>query len=241
MRALLLLLIATSATAQGVSPAFEVASIKPHTNTDNLHSFQFLPGGRFHAANTWIKFVIQQAYDLKDYQVTGGPSWVSDVRFDIDAKAPNANATEAEMRKMLQSLLAERCHLKISYKTGEFGVYDLVVDKGGPRLAALKPGDVSKCNRDNSEICGLSTVAKLAKYLESPAHRPVFDRTGIEGRYDILLTFDVYDAQGRQAPPGYEKPVWSDALREQLGLKVEARKAQLPVLVIESVERPSAN
>jgi uncharacterized protein (TIGR03435 family) len=67
------------------------------------------------------------------------------------------------------------------------------------------------------------------------------DQTGIQGNYDILLNFDAYELSGRPAPPGYDKPPLTAALAEQLGLRMEPAKAQIPVLVIDSIQRPSDN
>ena len=110
------LLAAACAFAQSANPpAFEVASVKPHRESrDFVGWFQFLPGGRFHAVNTWIEFAIEKAYDLKSYQVSGGPAWIRSERYDIEAKAGDANAGEAQMRVMLQTLLADRCQLRNS-------------------------------------------------------------------------------------------------------------------------------
>src|SRR5882724_6378414 len=99
--AILLLLASTFGSAQSADPAFDVASIKPHRDDTFIHRFQFLAGGRLHATNTWIKFVVEKAYDLKDYQVSGGPPWITSDRFDINAKAGDAAADEQQMRRML--------------------------------------------------------------------------------------------------------------------------------------------
>jgi bla regulator protein BlaR1 len=239
--AIVLLLASIGGFAQAAAPAFDVASIKPQSDGAFIHRFQFLPGGRFRATNTWIKYVIQRAYDLKDYQVTGGPAWITSDRFEIDAKAGDAGVGEPQMRLMLQTLLAQRFQLKIRQETKEFPVYDLVVAKGGPKIRALKPGDQSNCRRDNSEICGLRMMPQLADFLTNAAGRPVFDKTEIQGDYDLLLNFDVYEARNQAAPPDYDKPPLAIALQEQLGLKLEPRKASLPVLIIESIHRPTEN
>ena len=236
-----LLLVSTGGFAQSAAPAFDVASIKPHRDDTLRGYFQFLPGGRFHASDTWIKYVVERAWDLKDYQVSGGPAWITSDRFDIDAKAADTGAGEPQMRLMLQTLLAERLQLSIRQDTKEFFVYDLVVAKGGPKIKALKPGDKSNCRRDNSEICGLRTMQQLADFLTNVAGRPVFDKTEIQGNYDLLLNFDVYDVRNQPGPPDYNKPPLAIALQEQLGLKWEPRKASLPVLVIESIHRPTEN
>ena len=136
---------------------------------------QYLPGGRFHAIS-WIKQLIQKAYDVKDYQVIGGPSWIESDRYDIDAKAGKADATEAQMLPMLQTLLVDRFQLKIRRESKEFPVYDLQIAKGGAKLRVLKPGDRSICSRDNSEACGIRTMAQLADWLGHITGRPVLDK-----------------------------------------------------------------
>ncbi len=142
---------------------------------------------------------------------------------------------------MLQTLLTERFQLKMRPETKEFPVYDLVVGKGGPKIRALKPGDQSNCGRDNSAICGIRTMPQLADFLTNAAGRPVFDKTKIQGDYDLLLDFDVYEARNQAAPRDYDKPSLAVALQEQLGLTLEPRKTALPVLVIESIHRPTDN
>lgn len=239
----ILFLAAITAFAQsGAPPAFDAASIKPTPrNSAARHMFQFLPGGRLHVTNTWIKFAIQQAYGLEDYQVVGGPSWLtSDDRYDIEAKAAG-DATREQMRLMLQTLLAERCQLKTHRESRELAVYNLEVAKGGPHLRELKPGESSKCNRDNSEICGIQTMAQLADWLKYIVGHPVFDRTAIQGTYDVLVTFDTFEARGQPTPPGYDKPPLTTALNGQLGLRLEPAKQQIPVLVIDAIQRPSEN
>src|SRR5215475_13688386 len=118
MKRAILLFGAVAAFGQPASPpAFEVASIKPHRdNGVPYHYFQFLTGGRLHVVNTWIKFAVEQAYHLKDYQVSGGPAWITSERFDIEARA-DAGADEAQMRLMLRTLLADRLQLKVHEDT----------------------------------------------------------------------------------------------------------------------------
>lgn len=142
---------------------------------------------------------------------------------------------------MLQTLLAERFQLKVRHESRVFPVYDLVVTNGGPRIRALKTGDKSTCGRDNSAMCGIRTMSRLAEMLTIWTGRPVFDKTGIQGDHDLLLDFDVYEIRGQPAPPDYDKPTLTVALREQLGLNLEPRKSSLPVLVIEDIHRPDPN
>jgi uncharacterized protein (TIGR03435 family) len=242
-----LLLLASAAFAQTPAPpAFDTASIKP-TPKDfrSPGMFQFLPGGRFHATDVWLKYVIQRAYNLEDYQIVGGPSWLSaDTRYDIEAKAADGGATKDQVRLMLQTLLADRCQLKTHQETREFSVFNLVVAKGGPKLTALKEGERGKpCSRENDEMpCGMHTVAQIADWLRFIMLRPVLDKTGLSGTYDLHMMFDPFEAQGKTTPPEYAgRPTLTTALNEQLGLKLEPAKAQIPVLVIESMQKPSEN
>jgi uncharacterized protein (TIGR03435 family) len=142
---------------------------------------------------------------------------------------------------MTQTLLAERFKLKFHFETKDLDVYDLVVDKNGPKLKPLKEGEDFHCTRDNTEMCGLSSPAQMATWLNYIVGKPVLDKTGISGRYEMLITFDVYSAQGRTPPENYDKPSLEDALRDQLGLRLVPHKEPMPVLVIDHIERPSEN
>ena len=246
IRPLLLLLAAAAFAQTPAPPAFDTASIKPTPKDFRPPGmFQFLPGGRFHTTDVWIKYVIQRAYNLEDYQIVGGPSWLnSDARYDIEAKAADGSATKDQMRLMLQTLLADRCQLKTHQETREFSVYNLVVAKGGPKLVALKEGEPGKpCTRENDEMpCGMHTMSQVADWLKYVVLHPVLDNTGLSGTYDLHMMFDSFEVQGKPTPPEFAgRPTLTTALNEQLGLKLVPAKAQIPVLVIDSIEKPSAN
>ena len=217
------------------TPAFEVASVKPSAITAGSW-VRFLPGGRLSAAS-WLKQLIQIAYGVEDYQVSGGPSWLTSQWYEIEAKAANASADRSEMTAMLRSLIEERFKLQLRREEKAFPVFVLKADKGGPRLTPLKDGEKSRCTRDNSFVCGLKTTSQLAKSLQYIVGRPVLDQTGAAGTFDILLDFDVYATRGGTPPPDYEKPSLTAALREQLGLRLDASQERLPWLVVEKVER----
>ena len=244
MRAFLIVslfaLVSRGAFAQtATAPAFEVASIK-RSDMQAGSWIRYLAGGRL-SAMSWIKQLIQVAYGVEDYQVSGGPGWLTSDRYVIEAKAESADAGKTEMNMMLQSLLADRFKLKLRRETKDFDVYALVVDKSGPKLRPLKDGEASGCGRDNSFMCGITTVAQLAKMLQYTVGRPVLDKTGLDGRFDVLLDFDTYSSRGQTPPPDYDKPSLSTALREQLGLRLEPRKETFPMLVVETVQRPTEN
>lgn len=219
------------------SPAFEVASIKRSAMTAGSW-FRFLPGGRL-SATSWVKQMIQIAYGVEDYQVTGGPGWIVSDWYDIEAKAGNADAGKPEMTEMLQSLLADRFRLKVRRETRDFPVFDLVVDANSSKLKLLKDGEASGCRRDNSFACGYTNIAQLAKALEHFVGRPVLDKTGLNGKFDLLLDFDT--SQNQTSPTDSDKPSLARALQEQLGLRLEPQKASFPVLAIENIQRPTEN
>lgn len=227
------------ASGCGFAQQFEVASVRPSERTAGSW-LRVLPGGRL-SASSWVKQLIRLAYGVEDYQVSGGPGWLTTQWYDIEAKASAPETTREEMMAMLRSLLAERFHLQLRREEREFPVFELLVEKGGPKLRPLPEGERSRCGRDNSFVCGILTTTQLAESLRGLAGRPIFDRTGISGRFDILLDFDVYSIRGQTPPPDYDKPPMTTALREQLGMRLEPSKRALPMLIVEKVERPSEN
>lgn len=244
MRAFLIVslfaLVSRGAFAQtATAPAFEVASIK-HSDMRAGSWIRYLAGGRL-SAMSWTKQLIQVAYGVEDYQVSGGPGWLTSDRYVIEAKAESADVGKTEMNVMLESLLADRFKLKLRREARDFDVYALVVDKSGPKLRPLKDGEASGCGRDNSFMCGITTAAQLAKMLQYTVGRPVLDKTGLDGKFDVLLDFDTYASRGQTPPPDYDKPSLVTALREQLGLRLEPQKASFPTLVVENVQRPTEN
>jgi uncharacterized protein (TIGR03435 family) len=147
------------ALAFGQSPTFEVASIKPTApggpGGRGMVGIQMAPGGRFNATGVTAKLLIGQAYDVRDFQISGGPGWMGSDRYDIIAKPENSSTgdllpdpskvtgdqmkTFQELQRLrLQALLADRFQLKIHRETKELPVYALVVGKGGPKLQESK-------------------------------------------------------------------------------------------------------
>jgi len=198
----------TQASA-GPLPSFEVASIKPNRSSDN-HVWIWSEHGRFRATGAKIKFLIEQAYDLKEYQVSGGPSWINSERFDIEAKAEDVQTEEEEKlpperrgeqtRLRIQRLLADRFKLRLGQTTKEMPVYALVVAKNGPKFHEAKPGDtypngmkgfdgiahpdVLYIGPDELRGQGVA-IARLVNMLSEAMGRTVLDRTGLRGAYDF--------------------------------------------------------
>src|SRR5215475_10107133 len=106
-RTVMLLAIAGMTQAQPTT-AFEVASVKPNTLNDRIVDIEVGPGPNFMARGYSLKLLIQRAFGMKGFQISGGPSWLDADRYDVLAKAPAAitgNLTEEQLRPMLQALL----------------------------------------------------------------------------------------------------------------------------------------
>ena len=195
------------------APSFEVASIKPNRSGD-LRMMISYDAGKFKATGVTTKFVMARAYDVKDFQISGGPSWIDSDRYDIDAKAEDA--VIEKMRKlprdqarkqsgmMLQSLLAERFGLQVSHGTKELPVFALVVAKNGPKLHEAKAGDPypngikgpdgrpaggpGMMRMHPGQLTGQALpTAFLAEVLSQQLGRQVLDQTGLKGNYDFTL------------------------------------------------------
>ena len=245
---------------------FEVASIKPNASGDHGVRIEMSPG-RFVAKNVTVRLLLTQAFNVKDFQISGGPSWMSSEHFDIDAKtggeedAKDAKPTQAQMmakteqlRSMMQSLLADRFKLKSHEDSKEAPAYALVVGKNGPKL---KPSDAGAEGRSMMRMGrGQLTATKvtmdgLASQLANHVGRPVVNKTGLPGEYDVELEWTPDPGQGGPlgAPPSGEAPPPVDssgpsiftAVQDKLGLKLEGTKSPVKVIVIDAVEKPSEN
>jgi uncharacterized protein (TIGR03435 family) len=237
---------------------FEVASIKPSQERGSMY-VRTLPGGRL-VVNAPARLMLMNAYGVQFSQIAGGPDWLSSDTWSIDARAAG-DPTRDESMLMLQSLLAERFHLKVHHESRETSVYVLTAAKNGPRLAAPNPGACAipvpgqpepvapPCGRVRISMSpsgvvmegGSATMSELTRVLAIPLSRPVVDRTALSGVYDIRLQFT--DDRPGPTPLPNDAPGTGifTAIQEQLGLKLEAAKAPVDVLVIDHIERPSGN
>ena len=254
----LLCLAAASLFAQ---KTFEVATIKPNAENDHRFMFRILPGGGFSATGANLRMLITQAYNVKDFQLTGGPGWLATDRFDVNAKAEatTERASPETFRPMLQSLLAERFQLKFHKETKEMPVYALVAGKGPHKMKASETpaGDpqqrgMMRIGRGQASLQG-TNMAGLVQLLSQQLGRPVIDKTGIEGRFDVELRWTPEPGQGGGpfggAPPPPEAIAQSDnsgpsiftAIQEQLGLKLDSTKGPVEIMIIDSATKPTEN
>lgn len=269
---------AQSATAQSDAPreSFEVASVKPSDAGSRNTMVNITPNGGFRATNVNMRFLIGVAYHIQNFQISGGPAWMSSQMYDIEAKStaggPGAdirrmsdaqrNEFEKHWRSKLQGLLADRFRLAIHRETKEMPVYELVVAKGGPKLTAAPPdydqprqpkgegrGEGMRMRPGQFEGFG-ATLPMLAQSLSDATSHKVVDKTGITGTYNFKLDWTPEPGQ-MVPPPGPENetlpppdptgPSIFTAVEEQLGLKLEPTKGPVEILVIDRVEKPSAN
>ena len=114
--------------------AFEVASIKPSAEDGRRVMIGISPGGRFTASGVTVRMLIQEAYDVRDFQIAGGPGWIASERYDIVAKSETPGLNRDKIKVLLQSLLAERFNLKLHRETKELPIYALIVGKSGNKL-----------------------------------------------------------------------------------------------------------
>ncbi len=236
-RILIFLLAAGMVHAQG--PEFEVASVKIN-RSGGTSRLPYLRGGTMTAQNVPLKWLIESAYGVSR-KLIYGPSWLDDDRFDVNAKAPNG-VPDTEFKPLLQALLKTRFRLALHREMREMDTFDMVVAKGGLKLAVLDPEHPPKPapNMGGSAFIGTGTLTDLARDLILAAGKPVVDRTGIEGRYFWDLRYTPLSSQVAESPSA--PPDIFRAMQEQLGLKLDARKQPIEVLVVDAAERvPTEN
>jgi uncharacterized protein (TIGR03435 family) len=226
---------------------FESASVRPSDPT-NPESFWNVSPGRLSVRNMSLKSLVMAFYKVKQYQVTGGPKWIDNDRFDVAAKladpppglAPRSSEAAARLMSASQSLLEDRFHLRFHKDTKLVSGYALVVAKSGPKLKKSE-GDGSsriKTGRGTLQATGVS-MERFVSTLPTILDAPVVDASGIEGSYDFVLDWAPDPAADtKDGPVG---PSLYTALRETLGLKLEPRKVPVPLFVIDGAERPGEN
>lgn len=257
-------------------PAFDVASFKLNSACGGRHGRGggFSPGG-YSTSCVPLRVLIRLAYGKAVYglwnprpEIAGGPAWLDSELYDIAAKGANVASIDRAF-DMLQTLLEDRCKLKIHKETREVPVYSLTVAKGGPKMKATKAGNCAAQNfrnlrpaepvagEPNLLPCGYTsttnganvtrtglgvTMDQLACGMLTSLDRPVVNRTGLTGMFDVRLVYapdpPAATQSSAQEPAG---PSIFAAIQQQLGLKLASDKGPVEVFVIDHVEKPSAN
>ena len=248
----LTLLPATAQNPPNSPPTFEVATIKPsYPNACCSRTFS-RDGRHFATTNTNLRYLMQFAYNLQAKQITGGPPWIDEDRFDVVGVIDGAGEpNDREWKVALQNLLIDRFHLQFHHDTAEMTAYALTIAKGGPKLTRGDGGSYQRMvfsgavGRTMNGTGTNATIADFAGELQRIVlDRPIVDRTGLTGTFSIEIAFTREDPQalGMGPPlPDNAAPTLFTALQQQLGLKLEPTKAPVDILVIDHAEKPSAN
>jgi uncharacterized protein (TIGR03435 family) len=230
---------------------FEVASIKVSNPDTRGGGIRPLAGGQtYKAEGVTVKLIFSLMYKIPMLKISGGPAWFETDRWDIDAKAAKPSNID-DLHTMFQNLLADEFKLKFHKDVKEGPVYALMVDKNGPKMAVNEteqdfkipitptgPGKVKGVRVPMSYLCYFLGLDPLMD-------RPIIDKTGLDGQYDFTLAFLP------ELPPGFktetlppemlELPSLFDALRQQLGLRLEPQKGPVEFYAIDHLEKPAVN
>jgi uncharacterized protein (TIGR03435 family) len=241
LRLLSVVLLAASAQAQ---PAFDVASIKP---SDRIHTVPYRLGPDVLSAEGTLVHLIMMAYSVESAQLEGGPPWAQSQFYNVQAKAAGP-ATAAQLRLMLQVLLADRFHLVLRRDTRMMSGYALIVDKNGSKLPAPKidapPGSAGVLQMGDGEIWARgSTLDHFAHGLWLELQMPVVNQTRLEGNYDFKIDFEEgnHELADDSEPPSPKSEGSIFTAVHEIGLKLQARKLPIEILVIEKAEHPTEN
>lgn len=233
-KAILSTCIFLAAHAFAQPPTFEAAAIKPNKNASGGTHWDSEPG-RINLRGNTLKGLISIAYQVRDFQVAGGPKWIDGDRFDINAKAEGP-ADDPQLLAMLQTLLTDRFQLAFHHEQKVGPAYALVVAKSGLKIKPVEgaTGSSSKGGRGVLIAKGV-TMAKLADRLSRSLGAPVSDLTEAPGAFDFKLEWSIEgDAMDAQS-------ALFAALQTQLGLKLESRKLPVDLIVVDRAEKPSEN
>ena len=223
---------------------FEAVSVKPMdpalSQGGAAQMVRSLKGG-YEARNLPLRDLILTAYRLRPYQLVGGPNWLATAGWDVDAKYP-AGASGSDLPRMMQAMLANRFQLVTHFETRTASLYNLVVSKNGLRLHEATATDSSGMSAGPGMIkYNAASMGELANQLSSYLECEVTDRTGLNGRYAINLSFAPVELSTSTENSVDLRPTIFQSVDEQLGLKLEPAKGPVRVLVIDRAEKPSAN
>jgi uncharacterized protein (TIGR03435 family) len=241
--------------AADANPSFEVATIKP-SKPDQPGKAFLVRGNRFTTINTTMLDLVTFAYDVQQKQVVGGPDWMATDKFDIAAQPDvPGSPNRQQLKTMVQKLLTDRFQFKFHRDKKELSAYVLtVVDEAGVKM--------KKNDGNPNGLPGLffrqlgnltvqnATMMDFAQLMQSAVlDRPVVDQTGLQGKWDFVLKWTPDESQfggmGVKVPPPSDAadapPPLFTAIQEQIGLKLHAGKAQVEVLALDRIEKPSEN
>lgn len=238
--------------AADAHPTFEVATIKPAPPNAPRSMLQ-VRGADFFVENLPVTSLIKFAYNVQEREIEGAPAWTNTDKWDIQAKPDiQGMPSSTQLKEMVQKLLAERFGLRLHEERREMAAYVMTVGKDGPKLT--KSGNATGLGGFTMGPLGVmhaggTSMNDFAHVLQGDIlDRPVVDKTGLQGRWDFTLKWlpDDTEFAGMKVPrPAADDadplPPLFTAIQEQLGLKLESEKADVPVLIIDHVAHPSPN
>jgi uncharacterized protein (TIGR03435 family) len=215
-------------------------------------------GDGIYIRNIPLRRIVNLAYDVKLRSLISGlPDWADSDHFDITGKVTQSDIAAFQKLgnafQLLQPILADRFKMQSHFETREMPVYELVLDKNGPKFAAaefaLDPGGEHEVgmSSDKGEIRTMGVpIDRFTQALSTQLGRPVIDKTGLTGHYAFNLTWSPDSEPSASpadtvAPADVSGPSIFTAVQEQLGLKLVSTKGPVRVLVVDHIERPSNN
>lgn len=257
MRRTIVLLVTTLAGygQSGVEPPkYDVASIKPNTDSDVRFAFRIEPSGPLAATGITLKRLMMTAYNVQGFRIVGGPGWVVSRRWDVQAK-PDRAVSASQVRPMLRALLEDRFQLRSHAEQRQLPVYELSVDRKGSKVPRVKDGEKADVRVGAGSMqLTKATAATFASQLSYALGRPVIDKTRLSGEFDFVLEWTPEPGEDggpttRGSPPGVSDQQASSAdgtsiftaITEQLGLRLTSTRGPVEVVVIDHVQLPTAN
>jgi uncharacterized protein (TIGR03435 family) len=250
--------------AADADPSFEVATIKPNNTGATSMQALIIQGRKFLTRASSLSDLISFAYEVQTKQIVNAPDWYDKDRYDIEAVPEQEGVPNSEqIRIMIRKLLSDRFGLKFHRDKRDMSAYVLTVGKDGHKLQPTQlkgnlPGIGIGPGTGGITLNMINaTIPDFTGFLQSLVlDRPVVDKTGIQGRYDYRCTFTPDESQfGGHPPPMPHQdnnngssdtavaaaPSLYDALPQELGLKLSAEKTAVDVIVIDHVDKPTAN
>ena len=243
--------------AEDADPSFDVATIKPNDSGGGSMQGLTVNGRNFQTRNSSVADLIQFAFDVQKKQIVNAPDWIDKDRYDI-AAVPDIDGAPSmtQLKGMIRKLIADRFKLTFHMEKREMSAFVLTVAKGGQKLTVNEskgplPGFGMRPTPAGIVMPVMNaSMADFAGVLQAMVlDRPVVNQTGLEGKFDFTIKFTPDDSQFNGHPPPLPQktdttealPSLFEALQQQDGLKLEAQKTAVDVIVIDRLEKPSAN
>ena len=232
--------------AKDADPDWDVVTVHPSDPNRRDATFD-IRGRHIIVGNRTVETILLLGFGIQKDQIVGGPDWIRTERFDADGVATVEGQPDMkQFQTMLRKLLVERFGLVTHREQRELPVYVLTVAKGGPKMELSKSDPNGMQNDSDHQNRGQRTIEMQNTTMDGfsmelllNTDRPVVNETGLTGRYDLALTWTFDESNAPR--DGSAAPSLFTAIQEQMGLKLEAVKRMTDVLVIDKVERPSAN